>query len=163
MWWLVPGIVGINILLLGLVIIMAKLYIDQMYSKILHEIKSSVEPKFLDVSPEVSAMADLGVEVWRLNGRLEKIPSKGDDGLEKGLESSMQKLVRYLETHDIEVQGFENKPFNEGMNVDVLSVIEGKGEEPVLIKETVEPGVFSKGKLIRKAKVILIKGEDINE
>ena len=52
---------------------------------------------------------------------------------------------------------YKNQKYNEGFNIDVLSV---EKDEKVLvptISETIEPSITVKGQLVRKAKVILIK------
>ena len=72
----------------------------------------------------------------------------------------MSRMHRYLEIHDIEVQDYTNKSFNEGLNVDVISVVKEEGVSSPVIKETIEPTILSKGQLIRKAKVIVLEGSN---
>ena len=72
------------------------------------------------------------------------------------MENSIQKLKRYLEKYDVEILDYKNQKFNEGLNLDVLSVEKDSSIQEPQIKETIEPTIMLKGQVIRKAKVILL-------
>lgn len=119
------------------------------------EIRSSVQPRFIQYSPEVKNLVELAKEIWRLDQRLVKhCNTEVPENQKKSIESSLRKLHRYLETNDIEIRDYTNQYFNEGLNVEVISTEKGASDK-FLIKETVEPTVFFKGNLVNKSKVIL--------
>lgn len=120
------------------------------------EIRTSIRPRFITISPAMADMIELAVEVWRVERRFQKISPRFSDNERAGLQSSIRKLSRYLEKNDIEIIEYTNQKFNEGLNVDVLSVEkDGENREPK-IKETVEPAVLSKGQIVRRAKVVVL-------
>ena len=159
MVWLSLGLTTLVILLLLGISYYFRVRLLTLEKKIAKEVKDSIVPKFLDVSVELNFLVDLGVEFWRLKSRLQKIENTIEDSAKKNIASSFQKIERYLETHDIEIQDHTNKPFNDGLNVDVLSVVKEEGTKTPVIKETVEPSVMSKGQLVKRAKVIVMEGK----
>lgn len=131
--------------------------LNGLYLKIKEDIKSAVTPKFIEMSSEVKDLVYLAVEIWRMEQRIVKSASSFPENQLKGLNSSVQKLKQYLEKNDIEIRDYTNQKFNEGLNLDVLSVEkDSKITEPV-IKETVEPTIMHKGQVVKKAKVIVLK------
>lgn len=129
---------------------------DDLLLKILAEIKSSVTPKFMSVSVEANEIADLAVEIWRIEQRISKSSSSLPENQLKGLENSTLKLRRYLEKYDIEIVDYKDHKYNEGLNLDILSVEKDISLLEPIVKETVEPTIMLKGQLIRKAKIILL-------
>jgi hypothetical protein len=121
------------------------------------QIAQSVVPKFIQISPETNNLVELGIEVWRLKKRLEKIESSVSADQSKALQNSYSKLSRYLDRNDIGVTEYANQKYNEGMNLDVLAVEKDPKLKQSMIKETHEPAITHKGQLIRKAKVILLE------
>jgi len=121
------------------------------------QVARSVEPQFLEISPEANNLVDLAIEVWRLQKRLEKAQPDLKDNQAKALQNSQAKLVRYLDRNDIKVTDYTDQKYNEGMNLEVLAVEKDTSLKQAIIKETHEPAVTLKGKLIRKAKVILLE------
>src|SRR3989344_7064414 len=129
---------------------------EELYQKIKEEIKSAVTPKFINVSVEVNEIIDLAVEVWRIEQRISKSASSLPENQLKGLENSIQKLRRYLEKYDVEIVDYKNHKYNDGLNLDILSVEKDPSLPEPMVKETVEPTIMLKGQVIRKAKIILI-------
>lgn len=129
---------------------------EELLLKILAEIKSSVSPKFMNVSVEASEIADLAIEIWRIEQRISKSSSSLPENQLKGLENSILKLRRYLEKYDIEIVDYKNHKYNDGLNLDILSVEKDPSISEPVVKETVEPTIMLKGQLIRKAKIILL-------
>lgn len=130
--------------------------IDEVYLKLSQEIKFAVTPNFLELSLGVNELTDLAVEVWRMEQRIGKSASSLPENQLKGLENSIQKLKRYLEKYDIEIIDYKNQKFNEGLNLDILSVEKDSSLQHPIVKETVEPTIMCKGQVVRKAKVILL-------
>ena len=129
---------------------------EELYRKIREEIKSAVAPKFTTVTVEANEITDLAVEIWRIEQRVAKSASILPENQLKGLENSIQKMKRYLEKYDIEVVDYKNTKYNDGLNLDILSVEKDPTLPESIVKETVEPTVMLKGQVIRKAKIILL-------
>ncbi|MFH0820942.1 MAG: nucleotide exchange factor GrpE [Candidatus Peregrinibacteria bacterium] len=129
---------------------------DELYLKIKEEIKSAVTPKFMGVSIEANEITDLAIEIWRIEQRIAKSASNLPENHLKGLENSIQKMRRYLEKYDIEIIDYKNIRYNDGLNLDILSVEKDPSLSEQMIKETVEPTIMLKGQVVRKAKIILL-------
>ena len=129
---------------------------EELFLKIREEIKSAVTPKFMTVSVEANEITDLAVEIWRIEQRIAKSASSLPENQLKGLENSIQKLKRYLEKYDIEIVDYKNHKYNDGLNLDILSVEKDPTLPESVVKETVEPTIMLKGQVVRKAKIILL-------
>lgn len=129
---------------------------DELYLKIREEIKYAVTPKFIDLSIGVSELIELATEVWRIEQRLTKVVDVLPENQRKGLENSVHKLKRYISKYDIEIIDYTNQKFNDGLNLDVLSIEKDVNALVPMVKETVEPTILCKGQVVKKAKVILI-------
>ena len=130
------------------------------YESIKKNIHDSVEPKFIDVSTSTSNLTDLAIEVWRLGKRLEKISDSISDDQRKALDNSYVKLQRFLDKNDVETIDYTGKKHNEGLNLEILAVEKSADLKETIIKETHEPAIMLKGRVIRKAKVILLEPEN---
>lgn len=129
---------------------------EKLFLKIREEIKFAVAPKFMEISLGVNELVDLAVEVWRMEQRISKSAANLPENQLKGLENSVQKLRRYLEKYDVEIIDYKNQKFNEGLNLDILSVEKDPSLPQPIVKETIEPTIMCKGQVVRKAKIILI-------
>ena len=130
--------------------------LNELYKKISEEIKFAVAPKSIQLSLDANNLVDLAVEVWRIEQRIAKSALNLPENQLKGLENSVQKLRRYLEKYDIEIIDYKNTRYNDGLNLDVLSVEKDSTLRESMIKETVEPTVMFKGQVVRKAKIIVL-------
>ncbi len=153
------------LLILGLLVLLArKIYslsssdkkIDDLYFKIKEQIQFAIAPKSFEISLGVSDLVELAVEVWRIEQRIAKTGSAIPESQAKGLYNSIQKLRRYLERYDLEIIDYTNQKFNDGLNLDVLSVEKDPTVKVPIVKETVEPTILCKGQVVKKAKIILI-------
>ena len=133
--------------------------LTHLHDNLREEIKFAVTPKFMDLSLGVNELIDLAVEVWRIEQRIAKSVSSLQETQLKGLENSVQKLKRYLEKYDIEIIDYKNQKYNEGLNLDILSVEKDPTLPESIIKETVEPTIMLKGQVVRKAKIILLSSQ----
>lgn len=129
---------------------------EELFLRVREEIKTSVTPKFVTVAIEANEITDLAVEIWRIEQRIAKSASSLPENQLKGLENSIQKMKRYLEKYDIEVVDYKNTKYNDGLNLDILSVEKDITLPESVIKETVEPTIMIKGQVVRKAKIILL-------
>lgn len=129
---------------------------EDLYKKISEEIKHAVAPKFMELSLGVNDLVDLAVEVWRMEQRVAKSASSLPENQLKGLENSIQKLKRYIEKYDIQIVDYRDTKYNDGLNLDILSVEKDPTLTESRVKETVEPTIMCKGQVVRKAKIILL-------
>jgi molecular chaperone GrpE (heat shock protein) len=129
---------------------------DELYKKISEDIKYAIAPKFIEMSLGVNDLVDLAVEVWRIEQRVAKSVSSLPEQQLKGLDNSIQKLKRYLSKYDIEILDYKNQKYNDGLNLDILSVEKDNSLSEPIIKETIEPTIMCKGQVVRKAKIILL-------
>jgi hypothetical protein len=130
--------------------------IDALSKDLRLEIQDSVRPKFMEISLGVNELVDLAIEVWRVEQRISKSAPNLPENQLKGLENSVQKLRRYLERYDVEIVDYKNQKFNEGLNLDILSIEKDPSLPQPMVKETVEPTIMCKGQVVRKAKIILL-------
>lgn len=130
--------------------------LETLYLKIKEDIKYSVAPKFVELSVGVTDLVELAIEVWRIEQRLTKSAPSLPENQRKGLDSSVNKLKRYIEKYDIEVVDYTNQKFNDGLNLDVLSVEKDQSVTVPTVKETIEPTILVKGQVVKKAKIILL-------
>ena len=152
----------VAILLIGVILSISKLAsgflkgLTHLRDSFREEIRFSIQPKVIEMSLSVESLVELAVEVWRIEQRLAKVTSGLTDIQKKGLESSVQKLKRYLEKYDLEIRDYTNQKFNEGLNLDILSVEKAPTITEPIVKETVEPTIMCKGQVVKKAKIILL-------
>lgn len=130
-------------------------YIQTGFHTIDLSIRQSVLPHSLTISPSTQEITDLAIELWRLEKRLSKIQDKISDTESKALQNSTQKLKRYIQQNDIEINDYTGQAYNDGMNLDILSSEKDPDLKQSIIFETHEPAITHKGILIRKAKVII--------
>jgi len=150
-------IIGIIIaLVLFQEILKLKIQLHLVGKNLREQIRESVESKFIEVSPNAKEMTELAVEIWRIEQRISKSASSLAENQIKGLENSIQKLKRYLEKYDFEIIDYKNQKFNEGLNLEILSVEKDPELLEPIVKETVEPTIMCKGQVVRKAKIILL-------
>jgi len=120
-------------------------------------IRDSVQSRFLELSPSTQSIVELAVEVWRLEKRLLKASEGLSEDQNKAFLNSITKLQRYLEKNDISITDYTDQKYNEGLNLDILSIEKDPSITESVIKETHEPAVMHKGQLIKKAKVVILE------
>ena len=150
----------IIILLLLILIVAVVLSVKQsnLFFKITNRnIRDSVQIKSLELTPSTQSLVELAVEVWRLEKRLQKSSESLSEDQNKAFDNSLAKLQRYLEKNDISLTDYTDKKYNEGMNLDILSIEKDPDIPHSIIKETHEPAVLHKGQLIKKAKVVVLE------
>jgi molecular chaperone GrpE (heat shock protein) len=121
-----------------------------------NELRSVVQPKFLDISVALEEILELAVEVWRLEIRLAKVDQLPEN-YSKATAHSVSKFKRYLSKHDIEIIDYTGQKFNDGLNVEVLNYETDTSVVEPYIKETFEPSLMVRGELVKRAKVIVVK------
>ena len=131
---------------------------DDLYKKIREEIRFSIQPMG-DIPMGVEEITELATEIWRIEQRLLKTADKIADVHKKGLNNSVQRLKRYLQKFDIEIQDYTGQKYNDGFNFDILSREQDPSLEFPIVKETVEPTITCRGRIVKKAKVILASNQ----
>ncbi|MFH0769953.1 MAG: nucleotide exchange factor GrpE [Candidatus Peregrinibacteria bacterium] len=129
---------------------------EELFLRLREEIKFAIAPKFMELSIGVNELIDLAVEIWRIEQRISKSAASIPENHLKGLGNSIKKLKRYLEKYDVEIVDYKNQKFNEGLNLEILSVEKDSSLSQAIVKETVEPTILCKGQVVRKAKIILL-------
>jgi len=129
---------------------------DELYFKLSQEIKFAVAPKSLQLSVSTNDLVELAVDIWRIEQRLTKVAELLPENHKKGLENSMHKLRKYITNYDVEIIDYTNQNFNDGLNLDILSVEKDSTVTGSTVKETVEPTIMIKGQVAKKAKIILL-------
>lgn len=130
--------------------------IDEMYSKIHNDINFAVAPNFIKLSPSTDDFIQFAIGVWRIEQRIIRMQNILPENQKKGIENSTRKLKRYFEKYDIEIIDYTNQKFNDGLNLDVLSVEKKPNITESIIKETIEPTIMYRGQVVRKAKIIVL-------
>jgi len=100
---------------------------------------------------------ELAIEIWRLEKRLAKVSNTLSDDQNKAFRNSITKLKRYLEKKEVVAVDYSNQKYNDGLNLDVLSIEKDPSIPESVIKDTHEPAVMQNGRLIKKAKVIVLE------
>lgn len=130
--------------------------LEDVYRLLKEDIKFSVAPKFIDVSPATNDLTELAIEVWRIEQRINRALPSLPENQQISLTNSIQKIKRFLNRCDIEIIEYTNQKFNDGLNLDVLSIEKAPSQLEPIVKETIEPTIMCKGQVIRKAKIIVL-------
>lgn len=102
-------------------------------------------------------LMNLGIDVWRMEQRLNKIMQTMPEKSQDLLKNSIQKIKRYLDKNNIEIVDYTNQKFNEGRNLDILAVEKSSTILESIIKETKEPTILHKNQVVNKGKVIILE------
>lgn len=129
-------------------------YLYWLYKNIQKNIKISVAPHFMNVSPSVQQFKDLIIALFMLKKHINKI------ALEQNLESKFRpvssailRIENILKIFGFEIVDYTNQKYNDGMNIDIINTVKSNIKHPT-IKETIEPSIIYNGELLSKAKVI---------
>jgi hypothetical protein len=124
------------------------------------DIQYSVAPRFLEISIETNDLVELAIEFWRMEHKISRISSTLAEDQRESLNSSMNKLKRYLDKNDIEIVDHTNQKYSDGENLEILAVEKDPNASDTIIKETKEPTILHKGEVIHLGKVIISSKED---
>jgi hypothetical protein len=154
--WLCLVIIVLLLLLIAAVVYNVKL--SHLFFKLTNKnIRESVQSRFLEISPSTQSLIELAVEVWRIEKRLAKATESLSGDQNKAFENSTAKLRRFLDKNDITFTDYTDQKYNEGMNLDILSIEKDPSISESVIKETHEPAVLHKGQVVKKAKVVVLE------
>lgn len=120
------------------------------------ELKTTVLSQQGD-STKVKDLSEMAVDVWRLEKRLRNAGAGVPENQIKSLENSVQRLKRVLSKLDMETIDYTNQKYNDGLNLDIITIEKDDSVPYAIIREMVEPTVLFKGKIIKKGKVIVVE------
>lgn len=109
------------------------------------------------VSDQTKDLIELAIEIWRMEQRLNKAMSSIPENQKELFDNSIQKFKKYLNKNDIEIVDHTNQTFNEGRNVDIISVEKDNTISESVIKQTMEPTIIYKNQVVHKGKVIVLE------
>jgi hypothetical protein len=113
----------------------------------------SVQPQVIDILPNTEKMAQLAIDLWRLENRIKSRLSDDKDIV--FIENSVEKVNRFLSAHNISIEPPKLGKYNAGLNYDVIQFTFNSKAAHDSIVEILEPTIFHEGVVIRKAKVIV--------
>ncbi|MCB9815831.1 hypothetical protein H6786_00410 [Candidatus Nomurabacteria bacterium] len=128
------------------------------YERIKNDIKFTFEP-MVDIPLGVEEIVDLAVEVWRMEQRLSKASENIPEIHQRSLSNSINRLKSYLNKYDVEIHDYTGQKYNDGLNFDILSREQDPTLESPIVKETVEPTITCRGKVVKRAKIILASNQ----
>lgn len=123
---------------------------------------SVLAPKLLDVSIQTKDLIELAVDIWRIEQRFAKVMTFIPKEQKVLFENSIQKLKKYLNKNDVEIIDHTNQTYNEGRNLDIISVEKGSDTSKSIIKQTVEPTIMCKNQVVHKGKVVVLEKNSEN-
>ncbi len=154
-------LLSLLVILLTIIVILVVVYgikLSQLSFRITNKnITDSVKSQFINLTPSSQSLVELAVEVWRLEKRIQKSTESLSEDQNKAFQNSLAKMHRYLEKNDISVVDYTDNKYNEGLNLDILSIEKDPKIPHSIVKETHEPAVMHKGQLIKKAKVVVLE------
>lgn len=130
--------------------------LGELSTEITKEIKSSVQSKFVQLSPEADVLIQIAIDHWRLNKKVVDNVKSLSEKEKQTLQFSLERIKTNLSKFDIEIKDYTNEKYYEGLNVDIISVEKHKhsSDNPIIL-DTIDPGVIIKGMLVKKAKVVI--------
>jgi len=123
-------------------------------------VKSDTSIKFVNVSIETKDLINLGIDVWRMEQRLNKVLNSLPENSQELLKNSIQKIKRYLDKNSMQIVDHTNQKYNDGKNIEVLAVEKSPDISESIIKETKEPTILHKNLVVNKGKVIILEKND---
>jgi hypothetical protein len=139
-------------------------FLDSVYNHIAgvtldikEEIRDAVRPKFIEYSQSAKDLAEMATDIWRMEKKIAALRTNLQEPQVKAFENSVARLKRVLSKCEIEILDYSGQKYNEGLNVDILSVEKDPAVENPLIMEMVEPAVFFQGTIIKRGKVIIVE------
>lgn len=110
-----------------------------------------------------SLLIDIALEAWRVGEHTRKLQAAANRD-DPSIRFSIEKIQHILREIGIEIKDPTGDIYHEGMGLDVLTFDCGADAPPAsrVIQETVSPGIYYNGKLVKMAKVIVgsARGEE---
>jgi hypothetical protein len=117
----------------------------------------SLAPTAADILLDRTFFISLADELWRLKGRIDRFASDGgSDHTLKLFRDSHRRLAEPLEGIGLSTVDYSGQPYVDGTRLDIAYMEDGTDpDKPLVIKETLRPGILWQGSLIRSAQVVL--------
>lgn len=111
---------------------------------------------FIFITPEVSSLTNFALDFWRLSKRVNKIKKLVNQEVYKPVEYSLDSCSRSLAELGVEIKEYTKLEYKSSLNLDVVTYeSDPKLIGEAMVKETIEPAIFYKNHLIKKAKVVI--------
>jgi hypothetical protein len=107
------------------------------------------------IDPRADQLFDLAVNVWRLKNHYGNISGKLDEKEQKRFVNSIDRITRFLVTNDIEMADYNNRPYNNGLNIEVMNTEADESVSTPMIHDTLSPEIRHKGIIRKHAQVIV--------
>ncbi len=124
-------------------------------------IKSSIEPKFLDIaiSPESQKLISLAIDVWRLEWKIYNSGIPKDWVEAEKIKTSLERLKKFTNDYGISIRDFIWEKYVNEINFLELKWTEETTDSSKdwIIKDTIEPVVYINWTVVKTAKVIVYK------
>lgn len=124
-------------------------------------IKSSIEPKFLDIaiSPESQKLISLAIDIWRLEWKIYKSGIPKDWIEAEKIKTSLERLKKFTYDYGISIKDFIWEKYVNEINFLELKWTEETTDSSKdwIIKDTIEPVVYINWTVVKTAKVIVYK------
>jgi len=109
-------------------------------------------------------ISSLGIEIWRLEKRFEKVKVdmiKDENSGVTSIGDQIQRIKDIFKKQEIEICEHTGVAYNDGLSLKVLHIeeIDGLPEGKMQIIETIKPSVYLKGKVIFLGEVIVGKAK----
>lgn len=124
-------------------------------------IKSSIEPKFLDIaiSPESQKLISLAIDIWRLEWKISNSGIPKDWVETEKIKTSIERLKKFTNDYGISIKDFIWEKYVNEINFLELKWTE-ETQDPSkdgIIKDAIEPVVYVNWTVVKTAKVIVYK------
>lgn len=124
-------------------------------------IKSSIEPKFLDIaiSPESQKLISLAIDIWRLEWKIYNSWIPKDWVEVEKIKASLDRLKKFTNDYGISIKDFIWEKYVNEINFLELKWTEETTDSSKdgIIKDTIEPVVYINWTVVKTAKVIIYK------
>ena len=100
------------------------------------------------------SLCDLAVEVWRLSKKIRSGSISLAENDMKFIDRSLDRFSEFLLKNGVEILDPAGERYNAGSNLEVIAWEENGGGTP-MVRETLEPTILVRGRICRKAKVIV--------
>ena len=117
-----------------------------------------IEVAMAQVPPKM--LLTLAVETWRVKRKLSRLRDLSGTDEVAGLDMSVGRMAQCFQDIGIECRDYDGQPYDAGLSVRVLDYEESSELEPgsELIVQTVAPGIFVQGTLVRMGEVVVARG-----
>jgi hypothetical protein len=129
--------------------------IRELSQNLREEIRCQLQPQPAGISCSIEELAELAIEIWRLEKRVGKIRGQLPESQIRAFEHTVHRFRRLLEKNQVEIMDVTGGKYYGGLNVEILAFQKDPEYAEPVITETIEPSIIHGGKVIKRAKVIV--------